>query len=446
MCVPSPFRGVAVTNRSAVIPSLIGFPSSSPFFENKSRAFWNLHLVGWGGWFVLRGVSGIANGQPWSFLAPLSISMITGFSVTLLLSVVYRHLIGRQGLMSWLAAGAAALLAAGLWSFMDAWVIQLQAPDRDFTTLLLGFAYIDLVSIGAWSALYFAINYYLQLEEQSDQMLRLEAQAASAQLAMLRYQLNPHFLFNTLNSISTLVLLKQTDPANAMLTRLAAFLRYTLANEPTAHVTLEQEVETLKLYLDIEKMRFEDRLRTRFEIDPLVAKARLPSLLLQPVIENAIKYAVSPQEDGADIVIAAQLAGQNLRISVSDNGPGLSGRSFGPTIGAQGQTSIGSSPTGAMLGHTSSQPNSAAVPALPGGPRVPGQPVPVASTGVGLVNIRERLVQAYGDRARFDAGPAVDGGFVVTIEMPFQTAATPSGASGTEKDFGHGHSYDPGRR
>src|SRR3546814_8488053 len=91
-----------------------------------------------------------------------------------------------------------------------------------------------------------------------------------------------------------------------MLSRLSAFLRYTLANEPTAQVTLAQEIETLKLYLDIEKMRFEDRLRPHFHIDPAVARARLPSLLLQPLVENAIKYAETPQEEGADITLSAQ--------------------------------------------------------------------------------------------------------------------------------------------
>ena len=124
-----------------------------------------------------------------------------------------------------------------------------------------------------------------------------KSQASSAQLAMLRYQLNPHFLFNTLNSISTLVLLKQTERANAMLARLSSFLRYTLANEPTAKVTLAQEVETLKLYLEIEKMRFEDRLRPHFRIESETIGARLPSLLLQPLIENAIKYAVTPARE-----------------------------------------------------------------------------------------------------------------------------------------------------
>jgi LytS/YehU family sensor histidine kinase len=203
---------------------------------------------------------------------------------------------------------------------------------------------------------------------------------------MLRYQINPHFLFNTLNSISTLVLLKQTEPANAMLSRLSAFLRYTLVNEPTANVTMAQEVETLKLYLDIEKMRFEERLRVQFEIDPLVTNARLPSLLLQPLIENAIKYAVTPSEEGADIVLKAQLVGQNVRIIVSDSGGGLN----------------------------------------------PDTSVPTPSTGVGLTNIRDRLAQAYGDQHRFDTQDVPGGGFTVTIELPFAVAPTLADSPPTE--------------
>ncbi|WP_375287219.1 sensor histidine kinase, partial [Sphingomonas sp.] len=195
-----------------------------------------------------------------------------------------------------------------------------------------------------------------------------------AQLAMLRYQLNPHFLFNTLNSISTLVLLKQTERANAMLSRLAAFLRYTLANEPTAHVTIAQEVETLKLYLEIEKMRFEERLRPRFEIDPAVEKAQLPSLLLQPLVENAIKYAVTPKEEGAEICVTARLAGERVQIAVSDTGPGLQ----------------------------------------------PTRNRPSLSTGVGIANIRERLAQAYGPDHRFTMSAMPAGGFGVEIDIPFQ--------------------------
>ena len=148
-------------------------------------------------------------------------------------------------------------------------------PDYEPVGLqYLGALLLDFVLLVAWSALYYGINYYLLLEEEIDQRAHLESAASSAQLAMLRYQLNPHFLFNTLNSISTLVLLKQTERANAMLARLSSFLRYTLANEPTAQVTLAQEVETLKLYLEIEKMRFEDRLRPHFQIDSSTRSAR----------------------------------------------------------------------------------------------------------------------------------------------------------------------------
>jgi signal transduction histidine kinase len=361
--------------------SLFGLSSPGPFFGNKVRAFWNLQILGWAAWLGLRGVSGLANGQSFSFLIPQTISAITGFSLSLILSVCYRTLISRRPLLMWGVSFGLAGLATALWAFIDAWVAQIQNPasEAGFTSLLLGAVYIDATSLGAWSALYFAINYFLQLEEQSDRMLRLEAQAASAQLAMLRYQLNPHFLFNTLNSISTLVLLKQAEPANAMLSRLSAFLRYTLANEPTAQVTLAQEIETLKLYLDIEKMRFEERLRPHFAIDPVVARARLPSLLLQPLVENAIKYAVTPQEDGADITISAQLAGQNVRITVSDTGVGLSADRADPTTG-----------------------------------------VATESTGVGLANIRDRLAQAFGDQHRFDVQSGAEGGFTVIIEFPFQ--------------------------
>ena len=191
---------------------------------------------------------------------------------------------------------------------------------------------------------------------------------------MLRYQLNPHFLFNTLNSISTLVLLKQTERANAMLARLSSFLRYTLANEPTAKVTLAQEVETLKLYLEIEKMRFEDRLRPHFRIESETIGVRLPSLLLQPLIENAIKYAVTPSETGADIWITASRAGDRVVIEVADNGTGEG-------------SAIAASP----------------------------------STGVGLVNIRERLGQAYGEKHSFSTRKNERGGFSVIVEIPFET-------------------------
>ena len=349
-----------------------------PFFSNKNRAFWNLHSAGWAGALLLRASSGLANGQPLSFLVPILISAVTGYSITLLLSVIYRYVIDKKPLITWGTTLLAVAVGSALYAYIDTWVLQTirqSAEETPFAQLLVGALFLDATLVGAWSALYYAINYYVRAEEQADQMLRLEAAATSAQLTMLRYQLNPHFLFNTLNSISTLVLLKQTDQANAMLSRLSSFLRFTLINEAAAKVTLTQEVETLKLYLDIEKMRFEERLRTFFVIDPAAADALVPSLLLQPLVENAIKYAVTPKEEGADISVSAQLVGQRLRIVVSDTGPGL-------------QQVV--------------------------------QPEHSLSTGVGMANTRERLMQAYGEDQRFESYGRAGGGFEVLIEIPYQ--------------------------
>jgi len=367
----------------------------NPFFVNKNQAFWRLQLAGWGGALLLRAMSAIANDQPLAFLVLVLIATITGFSISLMLAVVYRQLIAQRPIITWGITGVLLVLAASLHAFIDAWVISLYRADSEtsFTQLFIGVFYLDATLLGAWSALYYAINFFIQVEEQNDQLIQLESQATSAQLAMLRYQLNPHFLFNTLNSISTLVLLKQTEPANAMLSRLSSFLRYTLINEPSARVTVMQEVETLKLYLDIERMRFEERLRTTFTIDPATRKALLPSLLLQPLVENAIKYAVSAQESGAEIRIETQLVGPMLRITVSDTGPGLKTETTERRLS----------------GITYDR----------------GEPV---STGVGLANIRERLEQAYGDKHLFETMEPPEGGFAVIIELPHETAAQREGA------------------
>lgn len=363
----------------------------TPFFANKNRAFWNLQFAGWGGAFLLRAITGLIGGQDASFLIIVAIEAITGFSISLVLSVIFQRLINKKPLVTWATTAVVLTAGVGLFTFIIAWVISLTRAsfDGNFVSLFIGFLIWPLTLLGGWSALYYAINFFLQIEEQADRLERLEAQATSAQLAMLRYQLNPHFLFNTLNSISTLVLLKQTEPANAMLTRLSTFLRHTLMIEASGEVTLAQEVETLKLYLGIERMRFEDRLRTQFNIEPEAAKARLPAMLLQPLVENAIKYAVSPQEEGAKITVAAQLVGQRLRIAVSDTGPGLQG--------GDGRHTLPDALTG----------ESRAV-----------------STGVGLPNIRDRLAQAYGEDHLFEIRTPPTGGFTVLIEIPYHGPET----------------------
>ncbi|WP_324261918.1 histidine kinase [Altererythrobacter sp. H2] len=359
----------------------------TPFFADKNRAFWTLQFAGWGGVLLLRAMSAFANGQPASFLVLILITTITGFSLSLLLSPIFRQLINRRPLVTWGATTAVLLVAVSLHAFIDSWVLGLYSSNAEtgFAQLFIGIFFLNLSLLGAWSALYYAINFFLQVEEQADRLERLEAQATSAQLAMLRYQLNPHFLFNTLNSISTLVLLEQTEPANAMLTRLSGFLRHTLLTELTGTIPLAEEVETLQLYLDIERMRFEERLRTHFDIEPAAEQALLPAMLLQPLVENAIKYAVTPQEEGARITVSAKVLGNRLRVAVSDTGPGAQG---------PGRRPLPDAVTGRRT----------------------------VSTGVGLPNIRNRLAQAYGEEHRFEIRTPPEGGFTVIIEIPYETA------------------------
>ena len=373
----------------------------APFFSSKNRAFWNLQLAGWGGAFLLRLVIALANGLPLNLLAMIMVTTVTGFSLSLVLSVVYRNLIGRSPVVTWGGTAIALLIAVMLPTGIEAWVQGLyygDARQTSFAQRFIGTIYIPLTLLGGWSALYYAINFFLTVEREADRLERLEAQATSAQLAMLRYQLNPHFLFNTLNSISTLVLLKQTEPANAMLTRLSGFLRHTLITEPGSEVTLEQEIETLQLYLDIARMRVEERLRTAFDIEEAALAATLPSMLLQPLIENAVKYAVSPQEEGAQITLSARVVGARLRITVEDTGPGFDGSPLDPQL--------------SMLDAMARTPNPANT--------APDQPV---STGVGLANIRNRLAQGYGANHLFETRSQPGGGFSVLIEIPYENEA-----------------------
>src|SRR4051794_23546555 len=367
--------------QSPAEPIARGMGLDQPFFEDKNRAFWILQSIGWGGYFCLRTLSGVANNLGWMLLVHTLLLTATGYSLTLLMASLFRRLIKMQPIWTLVLSLATVVVASGTFSIIETWSVAtfLKPLFKPVGIEYFGAILLNFSLLAAWTALYYGINYFLLLEDEIRQREMLEGQASTAQLAMLRYQLNPHFLFNTLNSISTLVLLKQTERANAMLARLSSFLRYTLANEPTAKVTLAQEVETLKLYLEIEKMRFEDRLRPHFKIESETIGARLPSLLLQPLIENAIKYAVTPAENGADIWITAKPEGQAVRLEVADNGNG-EGSEFAAS----------------------------------------------QSTGVGLANIRDRLSQAYGGAHRFETRKNERGGFSVIIEIPYETGETVS--------------------
>jgi len=223
---------------------------------------------------------------------------------------------------------------------------------------------------GLWTAMSLALAYSMEIRDREARLALVQIQAHEAQVRALRYQVNPHFLYNTLNSISALIIDCRNDDADAMLMRLSAFFRASLANEPTEDVRLRQEIALQRLYLDIELVRFKDSLIIEIDVPDELQDALVPNLLLQPLIENALKHGVNDVGWPTVLRITARRLEERLSLEVSDNGPG------------------GSSQGG---------------------------------TGVGLENVGQRLAARFGDSAdvRVRAGPA---GFTVQLLFPLVIA------------------------
>lgn len=231
--------------------------------------------------------------------------------------------------------------------------------------------------------------YFLQYRERVDEAARLRAEAAElearsaslqaqlseAHLHTLRMQLNPHFLFNTLNTISAYL---ERDPAGVrrMIARLGELLRYTLDKAEAREVPLHQELQFTEKYLEIQRMRMEERLLVEEDVDPGVLNAFVPNLILQPLVENAIKHGIGRRESGGRIQLSARREGDDLHLSVADDGPGMS-------------VSVGNG---------------------------------AASAGIGLRNTRQRLESLYGEAQRFSVGPSDIGGLVARMTIPYHTS------------------------
>lgn len=237
--------------------------------------------------------------------------------------------------------------------------------------LYLDFIVASLIVIAAH-----AFIYYQRFRAGEVRESELKAQLAHAQLQALKMQLHPHFLFNTLHSISSLV---SEDPprANSMIARLGDFLRLTLEHSDEQMVTLKQEIEFLRCYLEIEQVRFEDRLSVNFRIEPATLSAHVPHLILQPLVENAIQHAIAPHAGSGCIRVAAKRVDGVLRLEVKDSGSGIQS--------------------------TSSS---------------------LEKQGVGLSNVHARLKQNYGSEFRFEMANVSEGGLAVLLEMPFRQAVS----------------------
>lgn len=301
--------------------------------QNRDTQFWVLQCAGWSGWVLLFSLRDAYWGQPFENLTLLMVDAVAGVLLTTLLRYIYQRVWNQATYIRILTVISMSYVAAAVWQPIKN-LGQLHHSDglpmamaevEEYGILfifngIIGYSYFLML---CWSGVYFALKFYQLLQEERQRSVRAEALAHEAELRMLRYQLNPHFLFNTLNAISTLILSREIQPANAMVTRLSRFLRYTLDNDPMQKVTLAHEVETLRLYLDIEKVRFPDRLDFEVDVDEAAAAALVPSLLLQPLIENALKYVIAQSEEGGRIEIRGRVDGSSLVLRVIDDGPGM---------------------------------------------------------------------------------------------------------------------------
>lgn len=360
-------------------------------YGGESKKFWIFQLAGWGAY-----------------------TLVTFFSFTYLESEIfayhYIHLLMQgylgvlctwplRGLFRWsfkltvfhqitLALIASSFLAV-IWTFLRItffiWISGLPNMWEEFNSWLYGALFV----FWSWSAFYFGAKYYLlhklehrQLIEEISlkreaqlERLQAESSAREAQLQMLRYQLNPHFLFNTLNAINALVMLQENHKAQEMIQQLSHFLRYSLDNNTSENVPLKVELEMLMLYLNIEKTRFEERLILEFEIEDDARDALIPSFILQPIFENSLKYAVAPSELGGTIRMTAAVVKDKLYLNITDTGSAV------------------------ISGETEK------------------------TRGIGLDNVQKRLQVAYNDKYSFNASAGTSGGFSVKMCIPYHVAA-----------------------
>lgn len=293
--------------------------------ENRNRFFWVLHCGGWLGFALVHYIGSFMHEMRDIFVFVILLNAYAGWMLTIPLRYLYQKIWNAKPHILLLTILSSSYLIGAFWTLIknfNYWEIYKHGYRPDelifYFRNSVGAFYIIL----CWSGLYFGIKYYQMLQREKEKALKATTMAHEAQLKMLRYQLNPHFLFNTLNAISTLVLIKDNDTANGMVSRLSEFLRYSLHKDPIKKVQLQQEIQALQLYLDIEKVRFEDRLAFNVNISDEAQDALVPSLILQPLVENSIKYAIAVTESGGSINVKANTFGPDLLIEVSDNGPG----------------------------------------------------------------------------------------------------------------------------
>ena len=328
-------------------------------------SFWFLQIGGWLIYMVMIYITFLTVTNNYLSLFYIkAFRAVVGFLLTLVLWQIYRRMVNRLSISSivLIVLGLSMIFGVG-WAFIEEGYVFAVSREYDFYKNLPKIPKVALdytMTIIGWSAIYFGIKYWQKWQTERENALQSVALANKAQLEMLRYQLNPHFLFNALNSIRASV---DEDAARAkeMITRLSEFLRYSLLGESEKKIPLREEIEAVRNYLAIEKIRFEEKLDIEFKIDKAAEDFKVPCFLLNPLVENAIKHGLQTSAKPLKLKISANVSDDKLILEVVNSGK-LNAASNGN------------------------------------------------GTKIGLKNVRERLEKLFGNRSRFELRQ--DGAFV----------------------------------
>ena len=367
-------------------------------YENRDLRFWFCQIIGWAGYSIVTflSITLVDDHVSWTHEGHIMLSAGLVVLTTWSLRPLFRQTFNLSVAPRVAIASAAVLLSSGVWTVLRivvfAWIVGETAIWDEFNYWYFGSLFVFL----SWTVLYYGIKYYElhalehqklieeHAQREGEHLKRVQAQAAArdAHLQKMRYQLNPHFLFNTLNAINALIALNENDKAREMLQLLSEFLRHSLEHDGIENVSLEQELESLMLYLNIEKTRFEDRLTLEFDVSARARQAKVPGLILQPIVENSMKYAIAENEDGGTVRVKAGVSDNVLLLEVSDTGPGM--KTAQATEGR----------------------------------------------GVGLQNTLQRLQTLYGDNYSFETLNTEPTGLAIQIRFPFDAESPNLGKTG----------------
>lgn len=358
--------------------------------RQRVRLFWALQFGGWGVYGIAMLIALLPYMKWRQVMAYRGTFTACCFVASLALHPMCRRLWRSQpGFLKTAAAVLAFCSVTGYFSSMAAIVAEMKAgpwgamnePEPPLWIASLGGGINGAMVLVAWAALYFGFKHYEQMETERRRVLQMEASARDAQLRALRYQVQPHFLFNTLNAISTLVIEGNASAATTMISRLADFFRATL-DEDEHETTLEQEIHLTEQYLAIEKTRLGDRLTIDIEVAPEALEVNVPRMILQPLAENAIRHSIAPQPGGGKLRIAVQRENDRVRMTIADSGNGSkASRGFEKW-----------------------------------------------RSGIGLANTEQRLRQTYGDDYLFHVQASKLGGWEILMDLPAEPNGNAAGA------------------